>query len=43
MLRSITPCDYSGFCPYNADIMGGCEYWCRCNEEPENYDEEEEE
>lgn len=28
MLRLITPCDYTGMCPYNAETMGGCEYWC---------------
>lgn len=27
-LRQVTPCDYYGFCPYNSESYGSCEYWC---------------
>lgn len=41
-LRKITPCDYSGFCPYNAESGGSCEYWCGESEPDDSYEEEEE-
>ena len=37
-LRKETPCDY-GECPYNAEFMYTCEYWCGA-EEPEDYPED---
>ena len=37
-LRQITPCDYSGVCPYNSEGYGSCEYWCGA-EEPQDYPE----
>lgn len=39
-LMKITPCDYSGICPYNAEYIGTCEYWCGEDEPEENYDNE---
>ena len=39
MLRAVCPCDYSGFCPYNAEYSRDCEYWCGENE-PEDFPEE---
>lgn len=39
-LRKITPCDYSGGCPYNAGNAGSCEYWCGDPEPAENFWEE---
>lgn len=46
-LRQITPCDYSGVCPYNSEGYGSCEYWCGAEEpqdEPDDwfYDDEDE-
>lgn len=35
-LRQITPCDYSGVCPYNAETYGSCEYWCGADEPEDN-------
>ena len=40
-LRSITPCDFDGICPYNAACINDCEYWCGADE-PEDYPPEEE-
>lgn len=34
-LRQITPCDY-GHCPYEAENIGNCEYWCGANEPQDN-------
>lgn len=38
-LRSCTPCDCDGICPYDATYNCDCEYWCG-SEEPEDYPEE---
>ena len=40
-LKSTTPCDFDGICPYNAACMNDCEYWCGA-EEPEDYPTDEE-
>lgn len=40
-LKSITPCDFDGICPYNAVFLNECEYWCG-SEEPEDYPTDEE-
>ena len=41
-LRSITPCDCDdGCCPYDAQYITDCEYWCG-SEEPEDYPNDEE-
>ena len=32
-IKSITPCDTDGICPYDAESMPSCEYWCG-EEEP---------
>ena len=43
-LKRVTPCDYSGFCPYNAESSyHSCEYWCGEPEPNDSYEEEEEE
>lgn len=44
-LRKITPCDCSGFCPYNAEYFSSCEYWCGADEtyDCEYWESEEEE
>ena len=34
-LRKETPCDF-GPCPYQAELMSQCEYWCGADE-PEDY------
>ena len=28
MLRTCTPCDCDGICPYDAEYSRDCEYWC---------------
>ena len=33
LLKPVTPCDISGVCPYNADTITSCVYWCG-EEEP---------
>ena len=38
-LRQITPCDYSGVCPYNSEGYGSCEYWCGAEEPQDDPDE----
>ena len=38
-LRLITPCDNFGICPYNAESIGTCEYWCGQDEPEETYDD----
>lgn len=38
-IRSNTPCDYDGVCPYAAEFSCSCEYWCGA-EEPEDYPED---
>lgn len=40
-LRSQTPCDFDGICPYDAMYNRDCEYWCGADE-PEDHPEEEE-
>lgn len=40
-LRQITPCDISGICPYNAECIGDCEFWCGADE-PDDYEDCEE-
>lgn len=45
-LRKITPCDYSGVCPYEAHYYLTCEYWCGEDEPqdiPDDWDTEDEE
>ncbi len=37
-LRSKTPCDFDGICPYGAQYSNDCEYWCGA-EEPEDDEE----
>ena len=41
-LRKETPCDYCGFCPYEAEYNCDCEYWCGADEPQDNYEEYEE-
>ena len=41
-LRSCTPCDYDGICPYDAEYYHTCEYWCGADE-PEDYPEDDDE
>lgn len=38
-LRLITPCDTDGICPYNAESIGTCEYWCGQDEPEESYED----
>lgn len=38
-LKRTTPCDLDGFCPYDSESNGTCEYWCGA-EEPEDLPEE---
>ena len=35
-LKSTTPCDLDGICPYDAKYSNDCEYWCG-TDEPEDY------
>lgn len=48
MIRKTTPCDYEPFmCPYGAESMSSCEYYCSVgiSDEPypwEDYDVDEE-
>ena len=37
-IRRCCPCDVDGICPYEAEYIGDCEYWCGA-EEPEDYPE----
>ena len=42
-LRKDTPCDH-GECPYGAEYMTSCEYWCGADEpadDPEIWDADE--
>lgn len=41
-LRKVCPCDHDGVCPFDAQYMRDCEYWCSADE-PEEHPEEEEE
>lgn len=42
MLRKICPCDIDGVCPYHAEMVSTCEYWCGdtySQDEMEDWDE----
>lgn len=41
-LREHTPCDCDGFCPYDAEYMRTCEYYCGAHE-PQDIPETEKE
>ncbi len=44
-LRKVCPCDHDGVCPFDAQYMRDCEYWCGADEPEDNsedYSEEEE-
>lgn len=31
-LKSITPCDFEGICPYGAEYYGTCDWYCGADE-----------
>lgn len=39
-LRKQTPCDCDGICPYEAEYMRDCEYWCGADELEDSHEEE---
>lgn len=39
-LRSECPCDLDGICPYDAEYMRDCEYWCGADEPSDDYEPE---
>ena len=43
-IRTNTPCDCDGICPYDAEYSHDCEYWCGAEEpvdRPEIWEEDE--
>ena len=41
-LRKNTPCDCDGFCPYDSQSWGSCEWFCGKEEPQDNYEDWEE-